>query len=352
MAAARKALAADAARAKPKALAANKAPKAAAKAKEKAAKKQDTKIIAVGVNRKRAAEALLNHAIGFAVTTKVLGIKRKGDTSKIKTDADKAMLDLRKRILSCPEYDAIVKFDRGVRAFIESYCLPSFFKRGFYFLKKMALPTVMERCNEFKARRDELVRDFVEVYEAAVEESLAKLNSQGCRSDYPPKEKLIGFFIFEFRTARFDVDPALKEISEAIHAEEVQKSLSQLKYAGQEIISLIRGKAIKVVDHLLDRLTDGEDGKKKKFKNNSIDNVREFIRMFDYLDAAADVTLAAKIKKLEGVMANVEPDQLRSDDEFRAEVRDKLVAIKDEMDKLVIAQPTRRYREFAPSDSE
>ena len=312
--------------------------------------KDKVKVTAVGLDRERAARALLEQAIGFHVTTRTLGVVRKGDVSKIETDADRDMVALRKTILDCAEYDAIVTYKRSIRSFVETYCLPSFFKRGMYFLKRTSLEFVSNELTKMKENWDALVDRLVEVYEQAVEESLVRLKSQGCRADYPPKDQVKACFEFTFGTARFDVDPALKEISAALYNDEVAKSMELVGFAAQEIVSRLRGQALAAVDHLVDRLTDSTDGKKKTIRNEAVTNVLEFVKMFEQWNAADDAQLAATVKTLQSVMDGVDPQDLRDDERYRAELRAQLETVKGEMDKLVVARPVRRFRDFTAAD--
>ena len=102
---------------------------------------------------------------------------------------------------------------------------------------------------------------------------------------------------------------------------------------------------------MIDRMLPGEDGKKKTFKKNSFQNVTEFIRAFKTdLDVVGDSALEGKLKKLGAIMDGVDPEKIRSSDELRDKLRNKLESVKSELDNLVVLRPSRRYRDFGTVD--
>ena len=71
---------------------------------------------------------IFQKAVGFAVETKRLGVRRKVSSSQIGTDADRSMIHVSKSILDSPELKKVEQLDGEVRRFLADFCLPSNFK--------------------------------------------------------------------------------------------------------------------------------------------------------------------------------------------------------------------------------
>src|SRR5688500_4061485 len=88
-------------------------------------------------------------AVLFSLTVRrKFSNSRKGDMSKVQTDAKESRLKLSKQLIESPEYDAIRKYQDEVYDWIIARTNPSHFKNGLYFVK-------LDQIEAIKAKLDD-----------------------------------------------------------------------------------------------------------------------------------------------------------------------------------------------------
>ena len=71
-------------------------------------------------------------------------------------------------------------------------------------------------------------------------------------------------------------------------------------------------------------------------------NLEEFFRFFGARNLVNDGELATLVERARAVMSGVTPDDLRTNDGLRGQVKDTFDAIKGEMDRNLLVRPIRR----------
>lgn len=140
---------------------------------------------------------------------------------------------------------------------------------------------------------------------------------------------------------KFGTPEELEEIDPEIAREEQEKLVARMQEAGQELIYMMRAEALKKISHLVDRLTDKDDGKKKSFKKSSVENLEEFLEFFEVRNITGDDSLSKLIKRAREAMGGVDAETLRSNDALREAVRTKLSSVNESINKLIETTPRR-----------
>lgn len=294
----------------------------------------------------------LDKAVCVGVTLRKWGIGRKGDMSKITTDADKDMMRVGKSLLSSPEYTKISQFDANVRKWIRLRSLPSLFKDGFYLVSKQYVVRMRDKLREFKDEREVLVDEFLDVYPTRRSEAVNKLKSQYNPLDYPTVDEMRQLFGMEWNFIQFGTPTDLNEIDPEIFEEERAKYAETWRNASEELIQLMRHEAKALIGNLANRLTNPGEGKRRPtLRDAAVSNVQEFLEFFDVRNINDDSELAALIARARTAMTGVDPDSLRNSDDLRSQVHAELAAVAAELDKIVVEKP-RRQITFEGEDGE
>jgi hypothetical protein len=91
-----------------------------------------------------------------------------------------------------------------------------------------------------------------------------------------------------------------------------------------------------LVEHFADRLgKDEETGKPKRFHGSGVDHIREFVKSFADMNLTGDTTLQELVHTAEGLLDGVEPAKIRTDLDFRQELKENFDKLKEAADKLV-----------------
>ena len=98
-----------------------------------------------------------------------------------------------------------------------------------------------------------------------------------------------------------------------------------------------------MVTNLEDRLSPGDEGKPKKFKETTVTNLQSFLEGFDIRNVANDQELAKLVAKAKEIVGGTSAPSLRSNAEFREKVCAGMASIKDQLAGLVV-EKGRKFR--------
>lgn len=96
-----------------------------------------------------------------------------------------------------------------------------------------------------------------------------------------------------------------------------------------------------LVDHLQDKLTPGQDGGKKVFRDSAVKNLTEFFDRFKQLNPGDCDQLEKLVAEGEELLAGVGPDELRKGNVLREEIKNGLGRIGQALTPLVVLKPRR-----------
>jgi transcriptional regulator of met regulon len=190
--------------------------------------------------------------------------------------------------------------------------------------------------------RKELVDRFCETYESSILEAQTKLGPRFNPGDYPTKDEARDSFKYRWSYMQFGVSEALKEISTEMFRREQEKAEEQWKQVDSSIRTLLRTSMKELVDHMVERLTPGEDGKKKRFTKNSLENIEAFLRTFDARNLTDDVELQKVVEQVKKLTDGLPAEQVRTDEALRDSLKIGFDKIKTSLDGMIVLAPMRR----------
>jgi hypothetical protein len=288
------------------------------------------------------ASELVDKTVFLKVGFGILGNSRKVSGSEVlTTDADLDRIKVSKTLLDAPELEAIKKADTKMRTYLYNTCLP--FDMGIMLLPWGLVETVDTRLKEYAKEREALVDEFLKVYPTLVNNAKAHLGSLYNEMDYPNVAVARSKFAFTYRLLSLSVPGKLKSISAAMFKAETEKAAAQIQNALEDITLIMRQELLDMVTNLEDRLSPGDEGKPKKFKETTVTNLQSFLDGFDIRNVANDQELAKLVAKAKEIVGGTSAPTLRSSDEFREKVRAGMASIKDQLAGLVV-EKGRKFR--------
>lgn len=304
--------------------------------------------IAASAPQIRSAKAA-ERSIGLVIDIELIGRRRKVNTDQVEVDADKRAYGVHKKLFDCDELRAITQHVSLTKRYVKAKCLPHLFKKGVYLLPLELFDEVDERLKESSVEFNNLVDAFVNTYDKTVKEQKLKLRSLFDEDDYPSTARVKDEFYFGWNYKEFGVPGKLKTINPVAFKREQEKAAKEwqdIVLAGQQ---MLREKLTKLFDHMVQILTPTEDGKKKKFHDSSLDKINDFLDTFDVRNIGDNASLKAIADKSRKLVSGIDPEILHEDEKFRAQVHKEFEQVKQELEKLVIERPGRKFR-FADDD--
>lgn len=293
---------------------------------------------------------LIADAGGEAVASKtyhvVLRFHRLGNSKKVKTsqyeiEADKALIRVSKKLLDCPELQAIGSADGEFKKWVDNLCLP--YDTGVRLLPKPAVELLCAKAREFQSKRRLLVDNFMAVYATEVERALTRLGPIGNAKDYAPAEWVREQFSFSYQLLNFGVPDDLKTVSPAIFAEERDKAARVMEEAASLGQTMLLTKFAEMVTRLKTQLTPGDDGKKRKLYDTAVENLQEFASTFNLRNVSNYQELAAEVERAKAAVASINTDQIRESETLRQFVTQEMGQIEQKLQAMVTTR-TRKFR--------
>lgn len=251
--------------------------------------------------------------------------------------ADKNMLTLSKKLLNSTELKAINGLDGEVVRYLNTVCVPSFFKPGIHLVPLPLVDQVDAKLVEFAAKRTALVEEFVAVYPSAVASMAAVLRELFNPLEYPDAEEVRRYFGFSWRYLNLGTPSQLQTLSKKVFDQQKAAIQAQINDAAIEIRSMLRATMAELVKHMHERLTPGVDGKNKRFHESTIQNLNTFLDNFDLRNVTNDTELQALVKQAKNLVNGVDQKMLQSDEAIRAAVATGIDQLKTKLDAMVVS---------------
>jgi len=256
-------------------------------------------------------------------------------------EPDKKLLSLSKTLLVSPELYAVSKFDAETGRMLRQIGFDSMFKSGVHLISvAQVLSTEKEMSARAEARLP-LVSAAVATYEQRAMETSERLGVAYSPMDYPPVQEFASKFYFEWQWVAWDTPTRLKAISAEMFEYERAKAQSQLASVAQECQQAMRAGLLKLVDHLAERITCDEDGKVKRFKAATVENLNDFLATFELRNVTDDAALAEVVQRARAVMEGVDPTTIKKDDLTRRRIQEELAKLKGALEPMVVDVRTR-----------
>lgn len=219
----------------------------------------------------------------------------------------------------------------------------SLLRGGMYLIPAELVVDLDARYQAWQKERDELVEAFIARYDALKTDARRRLGPKHYRDqDYPPAAALDRAFGVTAGFLSIDVPKALERVDSKLFEREQARVEADWKDAWSEIRDAVRVAFAELVEHLAERLTPGEDGKRRIIRDSSIENLHEFLDTFAARNLTNDAELEALAAKARAVMAGVGGEELRSIDVTRDRVIKGMSEIRRGLDGLVVTAPRRQ----------
>lgn len=256
-------------------------------------------------------------------------------------EPDKALLKLSKTLLDSPELIAVQRHDRKVATRIRQLAFTSMFKGGVYLLPLGMVTTAEGILTEAEKARKTLVDAACAMYMTRITETTSRLGSTARLTDYPSVERFKASFYMEYSYVTFETPTRLQAISAGLFEAETAKARVRLESVADECEQTMRAGLLHLVDHLAERMSADADGKPKRLAHSTIENLNDFLKVFELRNVTDDAQLGAIVIRARAVMNGMDHKQLKSDEAIRAKVLAELGELKSALDPLIVERPTR-----------
>jgi hypothetical protein len=159
-------------------------------------------------------------------------------------------------------------------------------------------------------------------------------------SDYP--DTLQSWFAVSWDFPSVEPPDYLRQLNPALYEEEARRVSARFEQAVEMAEQAFLEELSGLVTHLSERLSGGDDGKPKIFRDSAVGNLTDFFQRFRRLNVRSNEELDELVNQVQRVIRGVRPQQLRDDASVRERIAENLSSVQPLLDGLLIDRPRRR----------
>lgn len=211
---------------------------------------------------------------------------------------------------------------------------------GIYFCSKNMVDRAIKILDEINKEFLDEVEKFCSQFDIFINEAESHLGAHFNILEYPKNIRKHFDFSYDFITISAP-DESLNLFSPEFYKAEklkFQQAMLEMRIGAMEEL---RNRFKKLISHVVERLSDNNDGERKKFKEATIDNFKSFCDDFDAMNIFEDAELKKLVetgKQLAG-LSNVEV--IKQNEEYRAKLCTMFNTMENEVDKMMEDKPIR-----------
>ena len=171
---------------------------------------------------------------------------------------------------------------------------------------------------------------------AAARERLGRLFNA---NDYP--HTLRGMFEVTWDFPSVEPPEYLRRLSPTLYRQECDRVQARFNEAVQLAEQAFIEELSRLVTHLTERLSGGDDGKPKIFRDSAVENLTDFFQRFRTLNIGSDQQLEELVAQAQRVVRGVAPQQLRDNAPLRQQIATQLSGVQATLDGLLVERPRR-----------
>jgi hypothetical protein len=191
--------------------------------------------------------------------------------------------------------------------------------------------------------RDELIQaeaDLNAVYDEIRADARRSLGRLFNPADYPPEVK--NLFGVEWDFPSIEPPNYLMQVAPEVYEEERRRVAARFDKAVRLAEQAFATEFAKLLSHLAERLSNGEDGQRRVFRDSAVGNLREFFTRFSELNVRSSPELDALVAQAQQLVQGVGPQELRDDNSLRQHVAQEMARVQAQVEGLITAVPRRR----------
>jgi hypothetical protein len=255
-------------------------------------------------------------------------------------DAEERFLSAAKKLLDTthPCFKAVTAVRSRLQNYWKGVSLP-FPEPGVRLIPRDQVEEFANRMRRFQEELDDAVAILDSRYSELRVTAQQKLGHLYNPADYP--ESLVGLFSIEWDFPSVEPPNYLQQLNPELYQQECERVQRRFDDAIELAEEAFTTELSKLVSHLTERLSGGDDGKVKIFRDSALENLTEFFARFRQLNVRSNEQLDSLVEDAQRIIRGVEPQGLRDNAGLRQQVATELSRVQSVLDGLLVDRPRR-----------
>lgn len=239
---------------------------------------------------------------------------------------------------SHPAFKVVTAIRGQIVNFWKFVSLP-FPEPGLRLIRQQDIAEFDSRMTALRAELDESVVNLDKHYAELRSAARDRLGSLFNPSDYPIT--LQGLFGISWEYPSMEVPEYLQRLNPQLYEQECRRIAGRFDEAVLLAEEAFLGELNRLVSHLTERLSGGDDGKPKVFRDSAVENLKEFFGRFQQLNVRSNADLDNLVEQAQRILKGVEPQQLRDNATRRQQIVSQLAGVQASVDGMLVDRPRR-----------
>ena len=220
-------------------------------------------------------------------------------------------------------------------------------ERGVRLIRQADIPAFVHTMEGF---RDEL-RDAEEQLNAVYDEVKADASQRLGRlfnpADYP--SEIRNLFSVEWDFPSVEPPNYLMRVAPEVFEEERRRVMTRFEEAVRLAEQAFATEFGRLLSHLTERLSNGETGERRGFRDSAVTNLADFFSRFQQLNVRSNPDLDALVEEAQRLVQGVSPQDLRNNETLRQQMATEMTRVREQVENLITDVPRRRLVRTRPS---
>jgi hypothetical protein len=254
--------------------------------------------------------------------------------------AEGDFLSARKKLLDTTHhaYKDVTSVRGKVSAYWKSLTLP-FPEPGIRLIRQHEVEGFNSQMAAFRVELESAVQQLGAHYAELKTAASRRLGALFNPNDYPSSLQVL--FDVEWDFPNVEPPNYLCQLNPAIYEQERARVAARFEEAVQLTEQAFINEFAKLIEHLTERLSNG-DGERKIFRDSAITNLTEFFNRFRLLNVNSNQDLDALVEQAHRVVQGTDAQKLRDSDSLRQLVTTQLSRVQAELDGMLVDRPRRK----------
>lgn len=297
---------------------------------------------------KAASVDLKKVAAGCRISFTKFGVKKSfTDEQKSKAaevfDADEEFIEARRRFVDTKHeaWKAVSRTFSQAKDYWKGLTLP-YPEPGVRLIRQSWVTSFVDEMDSFK---DQLKEAVIQLDKHIPElKGVAKTKGGQLYDEKDWPKSFVPLFGIEYDFPTLEPPEYLKKLAPQIYEQEVQRIQARFDEAVVMAEQGFVAEFHKLVSHLTEQISGGVDGKKKVFKDASVENLAEFFDRFKALSVRSNKDLDKLVEDCQNLTKGIAPDDIRGDDKLRASLAERMAAVSKGLSEMLVVAPKRAVK--------
>lgn len=237
------------------------------------------------------------------------------------------------------EWKALTAQKGLIRKYWESVSLP-YPEDGIRLVRIDNLESIIETLQDMREELGRRAAALDVVFWNLRERARYRLGDLFNESDYP--YSVADSFNVSWDVVSVDLPDYLQTLNPRIFAEQSARVRERFNQAVELAETAFASELSKLVSHLVERISGGEDGKPKTFRDSAIDNFGEFFSRFRRLNIGSNQQIDDLVTECEQILRGRSADDLRNSSALRGVISSQLNSVSEALGDAMQNIPRRR----------